>query len=309
MAGKDSKREAKRAREAAREAVRRRERQRTVQTAIVVLLAVVIGGIIIGLTLRSDDTLASEVASDLPSEDPLAESATALAGVEPCVPEPAPSPGPELPKPTFSEPEQVLDDAQNYTAVMETSCGRMVFQLFEDDAPETVNSFTFLAQEGFFDGLDIFRNATSIFALQTGAGDNTNTWDLGYTTADEFARAEALGGYPAGALAMAKSGAPDSAGSQFFMVYADSSLPPQYTLFGQLVEGLDVLQSIGTIPTAPDDPTGETPGARVVVESITIEAAEGEPLGSVGPPTGSVDAGSGSGEAGTAEASPEPSAG
>jgi len=289
MAGKDSKREAKRARAAAREAARRRERQRTVQTAIVVLIAVVIGGTIIGLTLRGENTLASEVPSD-PASDPLAESATALADVEPCVPEPAPSPGPELPKSTFTEPEQVLDDAQNYVAVMETSCGRMVFQLFEDDAPETVNGFVFLAQQGFFDGLDIFRNATSISALQTGAGDNTNTWDLGYTTPDEFSRAEALGGYPAGALAMAKSAAPDSAGSQFFMVYADSSLPPEYTLFGQLVEGLDVLQSIGAIPTAPDDPTGETPGAQVVIESITIEAGEGEPLGPVGPPTDSLDA-------------------
>jgi len=303
MAGKDLKREAKRARDAAREAARRRERQRTIQTAIVVLIAVVIGATIIGLTLRGENTLASEVPSD-PASDPLAESATALAGVEPCVPEPAPSPGPELPKPTFTEPEQVLDEGQNHRAVVETSCGRMVFQLFEDDAPETVNSFVFLAEQGFFDGLDIFRNATSIFALQTGAGDNANSWDLGYTTPDEFSRAVALGGYPAGSLAMAKTEAPDSAGSQFFMVYADSSLPPEYTLFGQLVEGLDVLQSIGVIPTAPDDPRGEAPGARVVIESITIEAAEGEPLGPVAPPTDSPQAGSG-----TAEATPEPTAG
>lgn len=276
MAGKDSKREAKRARDAAREAARRRERQRTIQTAIVVGIAVVIGATIIGLTLRSENTLASE-ATDAPTEDPLAETATALAGVEPCTPEPAPSPGAELPKPTFSEPEQVLEEGQDYRAVVETSCGRMVFELFAEDAPETVNSFAFLAGEGFFDGLSIFRNATSIYALQTGAGDDTNTWDLGYTLPDEFSRAEAEGGYAAGALAMAKSAAPDSAGSQFFMVYADSSLPPEYTLFGQLVEGLDVLQSIGVIPTAPDDPSGETPGAQVLIESITIESGAGGP--------------------------------
>jgi cyclophilin family peptidyl-prolyl cis-trans isomerase len=180
-----------------------------------------------------------------------------------------PSPGPPLPKPTFAAPEQVLDPAQDYRAVIETNCGRMVFELFEDDAPETVNSFVFLSQQGFFDGLEIFRNASSISALQTGAGDNTNTWDLGYTIPDEFARAEAEGGYAPGALAMAKSTAPDSGGSQFFMVYGETSLPPEYTLFGQITEGLEVLTSIGAIPT--QDQTSETPSQTVVLESVTIE--------------------------------------
>jgi peptidyl-prolyl cis-trans isomerase B (cyclophilin B) len=286
MAGKQSKREAKRAREAAREAARKRERQRTIQTAIVVLIALVIGGTIIGLTIRGEGTLAEELPSDPPSDD-LAETSTAQASVPPCTPEPPSEPRPELPKPTFPDgPQQVLNPASNYRAVIETSCGRLVFQLLEDDAPEAVNSFVFLAHQGFFDGLEVFRNAASISALQTGSGDNTNTWDIGYTLPDEFARAQAEGGYSFGALAMAKSAAPNSAGSQFFMIYGDTTLPPEYTLFGQLVEGSEVLAAIGAIPTqAPDDPTNETPSATVVLESVTIEETPGEPLGPLAPVT------------------------
>ncbi len=284
MAGKQSKREAKLAREAAREAARRRERQRTIQTVIVVLIALAIGGTIIGLTIRGEDTLAEELPSDLPSED-LAETSTAQAAVPPCTPEPPPEPRPELPKPTFPDgSEQILDEGSNYRAVVETSCGRLVFQLLEDDAPETVNSFVFLARQGFFDGLEIFRNATSISALQTGSGDNTSAWDLGYTLPDEFVRAQVEGGYSFGALAMAKSPEPNTAGSQFFMIYGDTSLPPEYTLFGQLVEGSEVLAAIGAIPTqAPDDPANETPSATVVLESVTIEEVAGEPLGPLAP--------------------------
>lgn len=284
MAGKQSKREAKLARDAAREAARRRERQRTIQTAVVVLIALAIGGTIIGVTLQQRNTLAEELPSDLPSEDPLAETSTAQSAVPPCTPEPQPEPQPQLPKPTFQASEQVIEEGTNYRAVIETSCGRMVFQLLEDDAPETVNSLVFLARQGFFDGLEIFRNATSISALQTGSGDNTNTWDLGYTVPDEFTRAQAFGGYSFGALAMAKSQAADSGGSQFFMIYGDTTLPPEYTLFGQLVEGSEVLASIGAIPTQiPADPSNETPSATVVLESVTIEQTPGEALGPLAP--------------------------
>jgi peptidyl-prolyl cis-trans isomerase B (cyclophilin B) len=109
---------------------------------------------------------------------------------------------------------------------------------------------------------------------------------------------------------MAKSSAPDSAGSQFFFVYGDSPLPPQYTLFGQLVEGLDVLRSIGAIPTqAPEDPANETPSATVVMESVTIEAVPGAPVGPLGPPTTSVPPESATAGSPAPDATSEPTGG
>jgi peptidyl-prolyl cis-trans isomerase B (cyclophilin B) len=276
MSGKQHKREAKRARQAAREAQRRRERQRTIQTIIVIAIAMAIGGVLIFVSLGNpQDELASadESAEETPDDD---------RAVDPCEPAQAPENAVES-KPTFPDgPDEVLDDGLNYRAVIETSCGDLVFQLLEDDSPQTVNSFVFLAEQGFFDGLEIFRNATGISALQTGAGDNSNTWDIGYTVPDELSRAQTFG-YTPGALAMANAG-PDTGGSQFFMVYGDSELPPDYTVFGQLLEGLDILESIGAIPTEdPANPANDTPSVAVYLERVAIEAEPGEPAGPLAP--------------------------
>jgi peptidyl-prolyl cis-trans isomerase B (cyclophilin B) len=283
LSGKQHKRELKREREARRQAVRRRERQRNLWTVLAVGLVVAIGGALIAASLQDPDELASDLASEDPSE--LADEAVPpLPDVPPCEPEPAPEP-PSGEAPTFPDgPEQVLRDDENYRAVIETTCGRLVYQLLEDDAPETVNSFVFLAEQGFYDGRAIFRNSTGIQILQTGSGDDTNQFDIGYQLPDEFSRAEAEGGYGPGALALAKGELPDSGGSQFFMVYGVSQLPPEYTLFGQIVEGLDVLQSIGTIPTQdPADPSNEVPSEDVVITSVTIERVPGDPLGPLAP--------------------------
>lgn len=284
MSGKQHKRELKRARDAAREAVRRKERQRNLYTVLVVAGVLLAGGAIVATTIvgeRNAELAAADVAAT-PTLGPETDTASALPPVDPCAPE-AP-PGDPGTKPTFPDgPEQVLDDGENYRAVVETTCGRMVFQLLEDDAPETVNSFVFLAEQGFYDGLSMFRNSAGIQILQSGAGTNENTFDIGYELADELGRAQAEGGYGPGALALAKGG-PDSGGSQFFLVYGDSDLPPDYTLFGQLVEGLDVLRSIGAIPNeAPDDPANEVPSTPAAIESITVERVEGEPAGPLAP--------------------------
>ncbi len=282
MSGKQHKREVKRARDAAREAARRKERQRNLYTVLVVAAVLLAGGAIIATTLIGERNAELAAASATPTLGPETDTAAALPPVDPCVPDSPP--GDPGDKPTFpGGPDQVLDDGENYRAVVETTCGRMVFQLLEDDAPETVNSFVFLAEQGFYDGLSLFRNSTGIQILQGGAGTNEDTFDIGYELPDELGRAQAEGGYGPGALALAKGG-PDSGGSQFFLVYGDSPLPPEYTLFGQLVEGLDVLRSIGAVANeVPDDPANEVPSTPVTIESITIERVEGEPAGPLAP--------------------------
>lgn len=277
MSGKQHKKERKAQREAERRAAAKAERQRNIMTVIVVLIIVGLGGVLVWLSLAEEQTAADEELEEMlreleeqaeeegeDTEDTEeTEETEETAEAEPCEPAPAPASAGEE-KPTFSEPEQVLEDGADYRAVITTSCGEVVVDLDEEGAPETVNSFVFLAQQGFFDGLEIFRNATSISALQTGAGDNSNTWGIGYTLPDELESAEEEG-YPPGSVAMANSG-PDTGGSQFFFVYGDFGLDPSFTKFGQTVEGLDVLQSIGAIEV-----DGETPLETVYMESVTIE--------------------------------------
>ncbi|CAN5356313.1 hypothetical protein BH23ACT9_BH23ACT9_25670 [soil metagenome] len=165
-------------------------------------------------------------------------------------------------------PLGVLEQGVDYAAVVQTSCGTVTIDLLQDDAPQTVNSFVFLADQGFFDGIEIFRNATSIGALQTGGGDNTNTWQIGYRLPDELDGA-ITEGYPVGSVAMANAG-PDTGGSQFFVVYDETfeqafQANRAYTVFGQVVEGLDVWQQIGAIGV-----DGERPIERTYIESVTI---------------------------------------
>lgn len=255
-------------RTAEREAARRKQRQQTLFTVIVIAIIVGIGGVLVAVSLNPPaDDLADNPsespsgASEAPDDRPVACGADAPADAG-------------APKPTFKEPKQVLKDGADYGAVIKTSCGEVTVDLLEDEAPETVNSFVFLAEEGFFDGLEIFRNATTIGALQTGSGTNEASWDIGYKLTDELKAAEA-DKYPPGTLAMANAG-PNSAGSQFFFVYNDKfKLEPTYAVFGKTdAAGLKVLGKIGKIPVA--DPTGadpagaEKPTKITYMESVTI---------------------------------------
>lgn len=281
MSGKKTKKERKAEREAQREAARRQERQRTIFTMIVLAVVIAIGGVLVWISIEDEPTdedlaeLLEELQSPSPSPsespgDDASESEEPEERPVACGAEEPANAGEE--KSTYDAPEEVLEDGVDYRAVIETSCGRVVIDLDEENTPEAVNSFVFLAQEGFFDGLEIFRNATSIGALQTGAGTNDATWDIGYSLTDELETAEDVG-YRAGAVAMANSG-PNTAGSQFFFVYNEEfhqgivsgALEPTYTRFGEVVEGLEVLEEIGAIEVE-----GETPTERIYMESVTIE--------------------------------------
>jgi peptidyl-prolyl cis-trans isomerase B (cyclophilin B) len=290
MSGKQSKKERKAKRDAERRAAAKAERQRTLATVVIIAIVVAIGGVLVYFSIdREEDLAADDVADEFEDleeqfeefmeeqedaedgDDADGEDVAAEDDVEPCDPDPAPE-GAGEDKPTYDEPDEVLEDGVDYEAVIETSCGQVVVELDAERAPETVNSFVFLAEDGFFDNLLIFRNATTIGALQTGAGDNDNTWQVGYQLDDELERAEEEG-YPPGTVAMANAG-PDTAGSQFFFVYNDLfQLDPDYTAFGEVTEGLDVLQSIGAIET--EGPQQEDPVEDVYMESVEIRTNEG----------------------------------
>jgi peptidyl-prolyl cis-trans isomerase B (cyclophilin B) len=256
VSGKQHKRELRQQKEAAKAAIRRQERQRTIVTAIVIAVVVALGCVLVFLSL------------DPPAQQ-TKQSASATAHSEASVACGAAQPSNAgTVRPVFpGGPTQVMELGKDYRAVIQTSCGRVVVDLYEHTTPVTVNNFLFLAQHKFFDGLQIFRNAKTIGALQTGSGTNNAAWDVGYTIPDELKAAQSEG-YPAGSVAMANTNTPNSAGSQFFFVYNDMfTAEPTYAKFGKVVEGLDVLKKIGVIPV-----DGETPTQRIWIESIMVES-------------------------------------
>jgi peptidyl-prolyl cis-trans isomerase B (cyclophilin B) len=279
---KQTKRELKLQKQVAREAARRAERRRTMVTAGIVATVVAVGLTLIGWTLWQERQAAAEqarIAAEAQSEAArrASEEAEALANRKVACDATAPA-NASAQRSTFPAAEDVLEDGVDYRAVIDTSCGEVVIDLAEDQAPQTVNSFVFLAREGFYDGLEIFRNATTIGALQTGSGTNDMSWQLGYTLPDELELAQQEG-YPPGAVAMANAG-PNTGGSQFFLVYNDKfSGEPAYTRFATVIEGLDVLERIGQIETI--GAQGESPSEIVYMNSVEI--LEGSDAASASP--------------------------
>jgi cyclophilin family peptidyl-prolyl cis-trans isomerase len=156
------------------------------------------------------------------------------------------------------------------TATMATSCGDIVIELDPSLAPETVNSFAFLASEGYFDGTVLHRVIPG-FIVQGGDPTATGRGGPGYSIPDEFPPAGV--GYERGTLAMANAG-PGTTGSQFFIVLDSVDLPPQYSVFGRVVEGFDVLDRLQTVPlgqaAGSPDPFPSTPLETIYVDSVTI---------------------------------------
>lgn len=145
---------------------------------------------------------------------------------------------------------------------MNTSEGEIVFELFDADAPKTVENFKKLATDGFYDGL-IFHRVIADFMIQGGCPQGTGTGGPGYTFEDEFNDHKIV----RGTLAMANAG-PNTNGSQFFIVTAESTpwLDGKHTAFGTVTAGEDVVQRIGTTPTGPQD----RPVTPIEIRSITV---------------------------------------
>jgi peptidyl-prolyl cis-trans isomerase B (cyclophilin B) len=157
--------------------------------------------------------------------------------------------------------------------VLDTDHGQIRIALDTKKAPNNSNSLAFLAGEGYFDDTHCHRLTTKgIFVLQCGDRTGTGQGGPGYTTADENLPKDTKNNYPKDTVAMAEPSGGE-AGSQFFLVYKDTTLPPNYTIVGQIIKGLDVVQTIADAGVAPDSPT---PGDGTPAEPITIKSARFE---------------------------------
>ncbi|HXQ19589.1 MAG TPA: peptidylprolyl isomerase [Acidimicrobiales bacterium] len=165
-----------------------------------------------------------------------------------------------------AEPPMCIDPAKRYTATMTTSKGTMVIALDPVAAPRTVNSFVFLARYHYYDGI-VFHRVIPGFVLQGGDPEGTGRGGPGYQFADELPKP---GRYQIGSLAMANAG-PNTNGSQFFVISGPdgAQLPPQYSLFGAVVSGGEVVKAIDAIGTRSGTPT-----EKVIIESVTIEESD-----------------------------------
>jgi peptidyl-prolyl cis-trans isomerase B (cyclophilin B) len=146
---------------------------------------------------------------------------------------------PEKPKTYSAPPPMTIDTSKQYTATIETEKGNLVLELFASDVPMTVNNFVFLARDGFYDGLT-FHRVVPGFVVQGGCPLGNGYGGPGYQFDDEITEHT----HVAGALSMANSGS-NTNGSQFFITYgAEHGLDGDYSVFGQLVDGMDVLERI-----------------------------------------------------------------
>ncbi len=188
-------------------------------------------------------------------------STTAAASAKGCKQVEAPDPK----QVSLKAPKQTLKSGEAVTAVVKTSCGTFEIGLDTQRAPKTTNSFAYLAEEGFYDGLDFHRIVPG-FVIQGGDPLGDGTGGPGYTVVE---KPPAQLAYTKGTVAMAKSSAepPGSSASQFYVVTgADAGLPPEYALVGRVSEGLDVVERIGKLGTP-----NEKPKQTVLIEKITIE--------------------------------------
>ncbi|GHE02301.1 peptidylprolyl isomerase [Streptomyces alanosinicus] len=247
---------------------RRKARMRNSVIASV-LGVIVIGSVALYTTgvMKGDDDKKNAAADVTPSATPTSKAP------DPCA---KPAAGVAKKLSWKKEPALAIDTSANYTMNLSTTCGDIGVDLKTAAAPHTVNSFDFLAGKGFFDHTKCHRlTTTGIYVLQCGDPQGTGMGGPGYTLPDENLKDKSLKGntYPAGTVAMANTGQKHTGGSQFFLVYKASPLPPQYTPFGTVSDaGMKVLQKIAAAGAQAPDPTTQNtaPNATVVINKATV---------------------------------------
>lgn len=172
-------------------------------------------------------------------------------------------------------PKMTIDKSKSYTMTLETSCGDIVVALDAENAPNTVNSFNFLASKDFYDGSICHRmsDQPTFSFIQCGDPSGTGAGEApGYKLAEENTEGAK---YERGTLAMANTGQPVSTGSQFFLLNKPATeLPPNYTVAGKITKGLDVLDKIialGTDGAFDPSPGGGHPKQAVYLEDVTVK--------------------------------------
>ncbi len=158
-----------------------------------------------------------------------------------------------------------------HTITIETSKGTIVFQTYDADAPKTVDNFITLANKGFYNGL-IFHRVIPGFMIQGGDPTGTGSGGPGYKFADELnpATDSYKAGYVRGTVAMANAG-PNTNGSQFFIMQQDMGLPNNYTIFGKVISGMDVVDAIAAVKTNGNPPAGANrPLEDVKMTKVTV---------------------------------------
>ena len=160
-------------------------------------------------------------------------------------------------------PEMKIDPAKKYVATLDTSMGKIVVVLFAKDAPKTVNNFVFLAREGFYDGT-IFHRVIPDFMVQGGDPEGTGRGGPGYRFEDEVGLDKPR--HQRGSLSMANAG-PNTNGSQFFITHkATAWLDGKHTVFGQVIEGQDVVDKMATVECGAQN----RPRQDIILKSVTI---------------------------------------
>ena len=163
-------------------------------------------------------------------------------------------------------PEFSIDVNKSYSAEINTTSGLMTVELFTDFAPNTVNNFVALSEDGYYNNI-IFHRVIKDFMIQGGDPSGTGHGEMGKYPGYEFG--DELNNpmpYEKGILAMANRG-PNTNGSQFFIMHSDYPLPYQYTIFGKVTQGLDVIDQIAMVETDASD----KPLSDVIINSITIK--------------------------------------
>jgi cyclophilin family peptidyl-prolyl cis-trans isomerase len=230
------------------------------------ILAALLGAALVVAGCGDDDST-TESTEDGGTEEEATDDGTSDGAGPTGTPECPPEDGADERTTQFdSAPEECIDPSATYEAVMTTSRGEITIELDPSMAPKTVNNFVFLARHRYFDGVEFHRIIPG-FVVQGGdaVGNPPGTGGPGYQFEDELPT-EGPPFYEVGSLAMANSG-PDTNGSQFFIVTGDqgAQLPPQYSRFGSVVDGMDVVAEIEATGSG-----GGTPTEPTTIESVTV---------------------------------------
>jgi peptidyl-prolyl cis-trans isomerase B (cyclophilin B) len=175
-----------------------------------------------------------------------------------------------MPKQYSAPPKMTIDTNKKYTATFDTSRGTIVCELFPKEAPKTVNNFVFLARDKFYDGTK-FHRVIENFMVQGGDPEGTGRGGPGYRFEDEVGAGKPK--HKIGSLSMANAG-PGTNGSQFFIVFAgEGGLQPNYTPFGAVVRGLDIVRKVAEAGNDNSNLAGGgKPLKKVTIERVKISS-------------------------------------